>query len=363
MSTTETDTVELGAEGRPSHSHSYPALDKWFTETPWAVRREMLATLREIRQVRLSGHRFSDEEIEARVGARSSSRSPRRTGAIALIPLYGVIIPKATAMTQISGGMTLQDFRGMLRAAVDDPDVAAIMLDVDSPGGSVDQVPETAAEVRAAAQRKPTWAIANTDAYSAAYWIASQASALWVTPSGGVGSVGVYAAHEDWSVFDEKMGVATTLISYGEHKTDGNPYQPLSDEAREKIQRDVDAYGAMFVADVAKGRKTKAATVRSDFGQGATVMARDAVAAGMADKVGTLEQAIRELARVDASGGSTRAEQDYEITAVAVEDAVDTHLAAEAAEEPDEPDPEDEETAVAAPLASEVIAAFGKESA
>jgi signal peptide peptidase SppA len=312
MSTTEHQQIDEGAHGRPSHSHAYPALDKWFTETPWAIRPEMLAVLQEIRKVRLSGHRFSAEEIEQRIGAARGDRPSGRSGAIAVVPLYGVIVPRATAMTQMSGGMTLQDFRGMLREAVSDPDVSAILIDVDSPGGSVDQVAETADEVRDAAARKPLWAIANTDCYSAAYWIASQASELWVTPSGGVGSVGVYAGHVDYSGQLEQDGVQVTLIQYGDRKTDGNPYQPLSAEALAGIQSDVDTFGEMFVAAVAKGRGVKTSVVKSDYGQGAIVLARAAVAAGMADKVGTFGQAVQELARASSrSTGSATASAEF----------------------------------------------------
>lgn len=302
--------VQEGADGRLSHSHTYPRLDKWFLETPWAITKSMMNVISEIRQVRLAGQRFTVEEIEQRIDARGAARPARRAGAIAVIPLYGVIVPKATMMTAMSGGMTLQDFRGMLRGAVDDPDVAAILIDVDSPGGSVDQVPETAAEIRGAAARKPVWAIANTDCYSAAYWLAAQASQLWVTPSGGVGSVGVYAVHEDWSGYNEKAGVAPTYISFGDHKTDGNPDEPLAGEALAKIQADVNTYGAMFVADIAKGRNVTRAVVEETFGQGATVLARDAVSRGMADRVGTFDQAVQELARAPRSGGGAHAEID-----------------------------------------------------
>lgn len=312
MSTIDDIQVDQGAEGRPSHSHTYTALDKWFTETPWAIRREMLAVLQEIRQVRLSGHRFSAEELDARIGAARAARPAQRTGAIAVVPLYGVIVPRATAMTQMSGGMTLQDFRSMLRQAVADPDVSAVLIDVDSPGGSVDQVAEAADEVRAAAAQKPLWAIANTDCYSAAYWIASQASRLWVTPSGGVGSVGCYAGHADYSGQLEQDGVAVTLIQYGDRKTEGNPYEPLTAEARAGIQSDVDTFGEMFVNAVAKGRGVKPAVVKADYGQGAVVLAKAAVAAGMADRVGTFDQAVQELAREASRPSAGRASASAE---------------------------------------------------
>lgn len=232
-------------------------------------------------------------------------------GAIAVIPIQGIIRPRPSLFSFIfgGGGTSVVGLRASLRNAVGDSSVGAIVLDVDSPGGFVDGIPELADEIRAAREDKPVIAVANTHAASAAYWLASQATELIVSPSGQVGSIGVFVSHEDWSKFDERMGVKTTLISAGKFKTEGNPFEPLSDEARAAIQGTVDEYYGMFVAAVAKGRKVAEAKVRGGFGEGRMVLAADAKAEGMADRVGTLEDAISRAADLASGRGrGTRAE-------------------------------------------------------
>jgi signal peptide peptidase SppA len=217
------------------------------------------------------------------------SRHRRRTPQNAPAPKSGAspssrsaapIVPHADAMTEISGGASVDGFLTAFRAALADPDVAHIVLDIDSPGGAVDLIPEAAAEIRAGRARKPVTAIANTDAASAAYWLASQASELVVTPSGKVGSIGVFAAHDDISAAQEKLGVKTTLISAGDHKTEESPFEPLTQEARDAIQARVDGYYRMFVADVAKGRGVDVGAVEASYGQGRMLLGRRRFAGG-----------------------------------------------------------------------------------
>src|SRR4029453_14892345 len=113
-----------------------------------------------------------------------------------------------------------------------DPAVKGVVLDVDSPGGSVYGVRELADEIRAARGQKPVEAVANAFMASAAYYIGSAAEKVWVTPSGSAGSIGVYDAHVDLSKFTETMGEKWTFVSYGDNKLLGNPFEPLSEEAQ-----------------------------------------------------------------------------------------------------------------------------------
>lgn len=261
-------------------------------ETPWAIRPSMLAVIVDLLAFRSSGGRFDAAEIAERIGARRPPASEGPAG-VAVIPLHGVIIPKAGGFSEISGGTSIERFRAAFREAMARSDVKALVIDVDSPGGMVDQVPEMASEIRAARGQKPIVAVANTQAASAAYWLASQADEVVVTKSARVGSIGVITAHEDESKKAELAGVKTTLISAGKFKTEGNPFEPLSIEAREYVQSMVDGYYAMFVSDVARGRGAPIDAVRAGFGQGRMVGASDAVALGMADRVGTLETVIQ----------------------------------------------------------------------
>jgi signal peptide peptidase SppA len=182
------------------------------------------------------------------------------------------------------------------------------VLDIDSPGGSIAGITELAAEIRSARGAKPIVAVANTLAASAAYWLGSQADQFVVTPSGHVGSIGVYAVHQDVSKMLDEAGVKMTIVSAGPHKTEGNEFEPLTDEARAEIQARVDASYDQFVEDVAAGRNVPVATVRADFGGGRVLTARDALKAGMVDRVETLAQTIQRVGRSASSARRMSAE-------------------------------------------------------
>lgn len=267
-----------------------------YRETVWGVHPTTLGPL----SVALR----SNARASAPEAARAA-RPPATQGGVAVIPLKGLITPQPSFLSMLfGGGGGLQAFRAQLRDAVNAEDITAIILDVDSPGGSTDLIAEVAAELRAARTVKPLVAVANTWAASAAYWLAAQADELIVTPSGEVGSIGVYCAHEDISGFEDQLGIKTTLISAGKYKTEGNPYEPLSDEARQALQDKVDTYYAMFVSDVAKGRGVTASAVRAGYGEGRMLTADQAVAEKLADRVDTLDATITRL--VTAPGKTRR---------------------------------------------------------
>lgn len=291
------NTAPTGAESAAQDGGRYPQIVRAVRETPWAIMPGKLAEIVSMLSERHAGHRFTQEEIQARIGQSGARRDMQMAGSVAILPVYGVISGRADMFTQMSGGTSVQRLQTTFLDAVDDDNVTAIVLDIDSPGGSTDLIPELAATIRGARGKKPLVAVANTRAASAAYWIGAQADELVVTPSGDVGSIGVFAAHSDLSGAQEKLGVKTTLISAGKFKTEGNPYEPLSDEARASIQATVDEYYDAFVGDVAKGRRVSVQTVREQYGQGRMLTAEKALTAGMVDRVETLEAAVQRLAR------------------------------------------------------------------
>jgi signal peptide peptidase SppA len=276
----------------------YSHVIRYASQTPWAIRLETLAMIREILYLRAHGHRFTAEEIDERIDAGPPRpRSVEPSAGVAIIPVHGIIGPRQSMFNNVSSGpgTGLDALTETVRLAAADPNISAMVLDVDSPGGTVDMLPETAQEIRKARQRKPVVAVANTMAASAAYWIASQGSELVVSPSGSIGSVGVYSIHDDISSRLEMEGVRTTVVSAGKYKVENSPFQPLSDDARSAIQQTVDDHYAMFVRDVARGRRTEVDSVRSGFGEGRMVTAQRAVRAGMADRVATLDDVVRGL--------------------------------------------------------------------
>jgi len=240
---------------------------------------------------RASGGTLTEEEIQARIGAVTHPQQARN-GAVAVLPLHGVMAQRMNMMSAMSGGTSTEQFGKAFTAAVADPAIGGIVIDIDSPGGSVFGVQELWQTVMNARGQKPVIAMANSMAASAAYWIATAADEIVVTPGGQMGSIGVLTAHSDMSAQLEMVGEKVTLISAGKKKVDGNPIEPLSAAARDDLQASVDTYYSSFVQSVAKGRNVAPGAVRSGFGQGGMVGAAEAVAQGMADRIGTLEVAI-----------------------------------------------------------------------
>jgi signal peptide peptidase SppA len=276
---------------------------------PWAIHEDTLRVIGEVLRYRMTGGKYSPDEIAERVGDREhpepfmvayEAAEPRGNGqppgAIAVLPLYGIISQRMNMLMEMSGGTSTEMFAKMFQQMVNDPNVGAIVLDVDSPGGSVFGVEELAAQISKARSQKRIIAVANSLMASAAYWIGTAADEVWVTPGGIVGSVGVYSMHVDYSKQNEMMGVKPTYIYAGKYKVEGNPDEPLTDEAKAEEQRLVDSYYEAFTKAVAKQRGVSVAKARGpDFGQGRLFRAQEAVAAGMADRVGTLDDALASL--------------------------------------------------------------------
>lgn len=247
-----------------------------------------------------------------KVAVTGETRQGQR-GVIRVMRLFGAILPRGDMLADVSGAgsVSLVRFQREFSQAAAEQDTAAIVVEIDSPGGQVDLVPETAAMIRAARREdRPIVAVANTCACSAAYWIATAADELVVTPSGLVGSIGVYMLHQDVSEMLKAEGIAATFISEGPRKVEGNPFEPLSAEARASYQAEVRATYDMFTAEVAKARGVPVSVVRADpekaerhMGGGRAYHAAEAVRLGMADRVATFDETIARLAKGGRGGG------------------------------------------------------------
>jgi signal peptide peptidase SppA len=177
------------------------------------------------------------------------------------------------------------EIRANVRRAVADPSARTIDLVIDSPGGSVLGLPETADVIHAANKVKPVRAFVTGIAASAAYWLASQASSIHVTLSGEVGSVGVLDIHADISKALDNAGVKLTAVTAGEHKTERAPFTPLSDEAKAHMQSEVNRWHADFLSAIRRGRGARV-SASSTFGNGRMLSAKDALREGMTDFIG-----------------------------------------------------------------------------
>jgi signal peptide peptidase SppA len=288
----------------------YPRVCQAFYNQVLALLPAKAAEIAEFLRLKRGGGEVAAEEIGrilAARGGRPGSVSVQLAGRVAVLPIMGIIAQRVSLLEESSGGVSTEEIGASLDGLVADRQVQSIVLAIDSPGGSVYGVAELAAKIRSLREQKQIVAIADSVAASAAYWIAAQASTVYVTAGGQLGSIGVLAMHLDQSGADEKAGIAYTLVTAGEHKAEGNPHEPLTPDARAEIQSKVDFYHGLFVADVAKGRKQSEKKVLRDGGQGRMLTAGDAIAAGLADGVATLEELVTSLAQGDLPAGGSRA--------------------------------------------------------
>lgn len=291
-----------------------------FLTTPWALMPERLNALAGV-VTRWSAGVPAEAQTMDRIQADRMIRESRRqtaavqsSGGIALLPLYGVVTQRGNMVDDVSGpgSTSTQQFSSALRQLLADDTVGQILIDIDSPGGSVYGVAELADEIQSARSQKPIVAVANSLAASAAYWIGCSASEFYVTPGGEVGSIGVWQAHQDYSQALEESGVKTTLISAGKFKVEGNPYSPLDADAQSFMQSRVDEYYAAFTKAVARGRGVPVAQVREGMGQGRVLGAEAALAQNMVDGVATFDDVLKKMrrdAKQQARPGASRLKQ------------------------------------------------------
>lgn len=290
---------------------SLPNIRRAVAESVWVIHEAKLHAIAEVLAIRTSETPLTPEDVQARIGDKHvAARTPVLSGSVAVIPLQGTLYPKANFVTDSSGGQSVAQFVAQMEAAASDPNVSAIVIDVDSPGGNAQGIPEAAARIRALRGTKPIVAVATGMMASGAYWLGAQADSVVGSPSSEIGSVGAFMMHQDVSEALAKDGVKMTLIRAGKYKAETNPFEPLTDEAKAALLGRVEDAYTMFVNDLAKGRGVSAATVRSDFGEGRVLSPKNALAAGMIDRLGTLEQVVRDLAGPNAKKYTRHATED-----------------------------------------------------
>jgi len=276
-----------------------------FLSTPWAMMPDRLQAIASV-LARWSAGESPDDGVKFQINSDRVLRTTRKQFAaersgtgIAVLPLYGVITQRGNMIDNISGpGCTsTEQFSNALRQLVTDDSVGQILIDIDSPGGSVYGVAELADEIFQARSQKPIVAIANSLAASGAYWIGASASEFYMTPGGEVGSIGVWQAHQDFSKAMDEAGIKTTLIAAGPYKIEGNPYSPLDPEAQAFMQSRVDDYYQAFTKAIAKGRNVALADVLSGMGQGRVLGAQAAKQQSMVDGIASFDQVLVNMQR------------------------------------------------------------------
>ena len=274
--------------------------------SPWAIVPDKLQEIQAIYATHLRGEKIDIKGIEAKLGQplQNKEQGYEVIDGVAVIPVDGVISKRMNLFSQISGGASTELIGRDFRAALADPAVHALILRVDSPGGSVDGTQELARMIHGARGVKPIATYVDGMMASAAYWIGSAADKIYIgSDTDAVGSIGVVASHTDYSRREEMMGIKTTEIYAGKYKRIASEHHPLSEAGQQYMQDMVDYLYSVFVGEVASQRGTDTETVLKNMADGRVFIGQQAVSAGLVDGVSTLDQLIADL------GASRIAEQ------------------------------------------------------
>jgi signal peptide peptidase SppA len=257
--------------------------------TPLMIDSKKLAAILAVLAPRLG---LEPPAVEAALLTEQRSRKPYAVtdAGVAVIEVSGSLVNRASGMEAQSGLTSYEQLGNEILDAATDPQVRGILLRLDSYGGEANGAWDVASLIEEAARMKPVWASVDDWALSAGYLLASAADRIWVTRTGGVGSVGIIAMHLDQSGFDAANGLRYTTIFAGDRKNDFNPHEPLSTEARDVLVAEVNRLYGMFVDAVARRRSLSADDVRSTAA--GILYGEDSVARGFADRVGTFRDAL-----------------------------------------------------------------------
>jgi len=230
--------------------------------------------------------------VEAALLTEQQSRKPYAVtdAGVAVIEVAGSLVNRASGMDAQSGLTAYEQLGNEILDAATDPQVRGILMRFDSYGGEANGAWDVAALIEEAARIKPVWAAVDDWALSAGYLLASATDRIWVTRTGGVGSVGIIAMHLDQSGWDAANGLRYTTIFAGDRKNDFNPHEPLSEGAHDVLVTEVDRLYSMFVDAVSRRRSVSAAAVRGT--EAGILYGEDAVARGFADRIGTFRGAL-----------------------------------------------------------------------
>ncbi|OOL18077.1 peptidase S46 [Ochrobactrum sp. P6BS-III] len=241
--------------------------------------------------------RFEGSNFVIDENGRAKERPYKVSNGVAIITITGSLVNRGAWVGASSGLTSYEGIRHQLNAAENDSAVHSVILDMHTPGGEAVGTFETAERVRQLASKKRVIGVVNGMAASAGYAIASGASEIVTTETGVSGSIGVVLLHADFSRQLDREGIKPSLIHAGAHKVDGNPFEPLSEDVRADLQAEVNAFYESFLQTVSKGRGARLSIDAARATEARTLIGKEAVKAGLADRVGTFETVLADLTR------------------------------------------------------------------
>lgn len=241
--------------------------------------------------------RDEDGNIKVDADGYTKMKPYRRSGRTGILSIVGSLVSRGAWIGANSGLVSYEAIQHQLGLMARDDAIDSAIVDIETPGGEAVRAFETAAAVRQLAAVKRTVAVVNGMAASGGYAIASGASEIVTVQSGVSGAIGVVLLHADFSRHLANEGIEPTLIFAGAHKVDGNPFEPLTVQVREDLQREVNVFYEQFLTTVAAGRGKRLSAAAARATEARIFIGEEAVAAGLADRVGTFEEVLADLSR------------------------------------------------------------------
>lgn len=211
---------------------------------------------------------------------------------LAVIPIYGAITNGHATFPLTSQSITAETIIAFIEAAEENGRVKGILLDINSPGGTVVASKDIARAVKATT--KPTVAVIRDIGTSGAYWVASAADKIVADELSITGSIGVTASYLEFSDLFEEYGITYTQLKAGEHKEMGSPFKALTSPERDIIQKKIESIHEAFIQEIATNRNLSLAKVRT-LADGSYLLGQEALIYGLIDDVGGKKQAINIL--------------------------------------------------------------------
>ncbi|MCL4503056.1 MAG: S49 family peptidase [Deltaproteobacteria bacterium] len=289
---------------------AYPLLAASFFGKCWALEPGKLDEILSLAEAIQDGKKIDWPAAATGKSGLRAEESYQVQDGVAVIPVYGVLDKRMNMFSAMSGGTSYELLGQQIQQALADPNVSAIVLDVESPGGSVDGVKTVADQILAARGQKPLVAFANGQMTSAAYWIGSAADQVMANDTAMVGSLGVRMVHRDLSAQDAQKGIKRTVIYAGKYKNVGSDAEPLSEEDHQVLQARADTLYQLFLDGVARNRGQDPAVVHQEMGDGKIFIGQAAQAAGLVDQIGEMPDALAMAKNMAPQKGQRRQSMD-----------------------------------------------------
>jgi len=281
-------------------------INELFYLRPWAIKQDFLHVMSNIVERHMRGEKLSEDVIAKVTAGKKEQREYEIINGTAVIPIQGIISKRIGLIQQISNnGVSTLDIKKDLLQALEDKQVKNILLYIDSPGGSVDGPGDLADFIFSIRNKKPIYSFSDGQMDSAAYWIGSAAEKVYATKGAEIGSIGVYAIIDDYTVMAHNMGIKTEIIKAGKHKATGHPEKPFTAEDREIIQERVNDYYDLFVEGVAQNRGISTEETLK-LATGDVFIGRKAKKAGLIDAITTLDDIIAEMNTLGGEAGESK---------------------------------------------------------